>query len=151
MRPAVGALLLVAASGCDLAYPEVVVTNDTAQTVQLRNTSFSGCAWEGVIAFGESTAPGRCLPGEDRVHFEKLDAAAYCLEQARDGTLDGVCPCGEYDGSAERLEGLKNAEPAWFAYQTIQTRRVAYGDFRRIEIHLSEIEQDFSVPGPYGH
>ena len=151
MKPAVGVLLLATASGCDLAYPEVVVTNDTAETVQLRNVSFSGCAWEGVVAFGDSTSPGRCLPGEDRVHFEKLDAAAYCREQAEDGTLDGVCPCDASEGSGETMEGLQNAEPAWFGYQTIEPKEVAYGDFRRFEIRLSEIEQDFSAPGPYGH
>jgi hypothetical protein len=144
-------IALVAASGCEFAYPEVVVTNDTAETVQIRNISFSGCAWDGVLAFGDSSSPGRCLPGEDRVHFEKLDVAAYCREQAEDGTLDGVCPCGTNEGDVETMEELTNAEPMWFSYQTASPKHVEYGDFRIFEIRLSDMEQDFSVPGPYGH
>jgi hypothetical protein len=146
-----GALLCLAATGCDLAYPEVVVQNQTAETVQLRDVSFSGCSWEGVLAFGEATTPGRCLPGEDRVHFQKLDAAAYCRAQAADGTLDGVCPCAGDAADAETPDGLSNAEPMWFNYQTVRSRSVAYGDFRRFEITLTGLEQDFSVPGPFGH
>ena len=150
MKPAFG-IALVAVAGCEFAYPEVVVTNATGETVQLRNVSFSGCAWDAVLAFGESTSPGRCLPGADRVHFEKLDAAAYCREQAEDGTLEGVCSCRASEGDVETMEELNNAEPMWFAYQTVDSRQLEYGDFRVFEIRLSEIEQDFSVPGPYGH
>lgn len=141
----------VALAGCDLAYPEVVVTNRTAETVQLRNVSFNGCSWEGVLAFGESTSPGRCLPGEDRVHFQKFDAADYCREQAEDGTIDGLCPCEAGTADAEIMAGLTNAEPMWFNYQTVSLESVDYGDFRRLEITLTGLEQDFSVPGPYGH
>jgi hypothetical protein len=149
MKPALIIVSFVA--GCDLAYPEVVVLNDTAETVQLRDVSFSGCSWEGVLAFGESTSPGRCLPGEDRVHFDKFDAAAYCREQAQDGTLEGVCPCEVTAGDAETMEELTNAEPMWFRYQTVSLKRVEYGETYVFEIRLSDIEQDFSVPGPYGH
>jgi len=141
----------LAVAGCDLAYPEVVVVNQTAETVQLRNVSFNGCVWEDVLAFGESTSPGRCLPGTDRVHFEKYDAAAYCRDQAEDGTIDGLCPCEDVDGNAETMEELTNPEPTWFSYQTTSTKTVEYGEFHTFEVILAEIEQDFSVPGPYGH
>lgn len=143
--------LCVALAGCDLAYPEVVVTNSTAETVQLRDVSFNGCSWEGVLAFGESTSPGRCLPGEDRVHFQKFDAAAYSREQVEDGTIDGLCLCDGTTADAETMEGLINAEPMWFNYQTVSSESVDYGDFRRFEITFSGLEQDFSVPGPYPH
>jgi hypothetical protein len=41
--------------------------------------------------------------------------------------------------------------PTWFNFQTTTTHRVNYGDFRMIGVTLNAIEQDFSVPGPYGH
>jgi len=132
--------LLLAVAGCDLSYPEVVVVNRTAESMQLRKVSFNGCLWEPVLAYGESTAVGQCLPGEDRVHFERLNAAAYCedrAEQAADAR------------GAERER--ESAGPFWFAYQTVTVKEVAYGDFRIFEITLDDMEQDFSVPGPYGH
>jgi hypothetical protein len=134
--------------GCDLAYPEVVITNQTAEPVQLRNVSFNGCLWEGVLAFGESTSPARCLPGKDRVHFQKFDAAAYCPERASDETsgAPSLCAAGPTGSDAPR-----SAQPMWFNYQTVATHSVAYGEDYRFEITLAEMEQDFSVPGPYGH
>ena len=154
-RAAIPGLLLLVA-GCDSAYPEVVVVNETADEVEIRRLSFSGCAWNVVLAYGEATAPGRCLPGEDRIHFEKFDAAAYCQEQAADGTLPDVCSCDAGDGRTQGAgsgvdPGLVNTVPTWFAYQTATARRVQYGEFHRFEIRLDDLEQDFSVPGPYGH
>ncbi len=152
-----GFLFLTAAAGCDEAYPEVVVVNRTDEHVLIKNASFNGCAWDGVLAFGEATSPGRCLPGEDRVHFQRYDAEAYCREQAEDGTIEGVCPC---EGDASLADAGVDAgvdtestdvEPRWFNYQTLFVRRVHYGDFRVFEITLDDMEQDFSVPGPYGH
>jgi len=132
--------LLFAVAGCDLAYPEVVVVNKTTESMQLRHISFNGCLWDTVLAYGESTAVGECLPGEDRVHFERLNAEAYCQDQA------------EQDGDSQRTEGeQETAEPFWFAYQTTSVKEVDYGDFRVFEITLNDMEQDFSVPGPYGH
>ena len=116
-------LLLVAA--CDLAYPEIVVVNRTATTVLLKDLSFSGCAWSSTLGFGEATAPSRCLPGQDRVHFQKLDLAGVRPSQRGRSDLVSVP-----DDRAEE---------------------VAYGDFQRLEIELDDLEQDFSVPGPYGH
>lgn len=144
----VGALAL---DGCDLAYPEVAVVNRTAETVALRALSFSGCLWEPVLAFGETTTVQRCLPGEDRIRFQKLDAAAYCREQAQHGTIAGLCPCDGTEPAGDDEAGLTNAEPNWFNYQTVSQHAAGYGDFQLFEITLDDVEQDFSVPGPYGH
>jgi hypothetical protein len=127
------ALALASLGGCDLAYPEVVVVNRTNPALLVRNPSFNGWVWETVLAYGQATSPGRCLPGADRVHFQRLDVAAYAA--SADG---GV-------GDA----GL--VTPTWFNYQTVATRRVDYGDFRILEITSDDLEQDFSIPGPYGH
>ena len=153
---ALSACVLCALVGCDLAYPEVAVVNKTSQVVVLRDLSFSGCAWSAVLAYGEATSPGRCLPGTDRIHFAKLDAAAYCRAQAQDGTLPGICACDADGGVAAGRDGgvdsgLVNPVPTWFNYQTVSMKRVGYGDFRLFEITLDDMEQDFSIPGPYGH
>jgi hypothetical protein len=138
---------------CDLAYPEVVVVNRTAETILIKDPSFNGCRWNVVLAYGEATAPGRCLPGSDRVHFQKLDAADYCRDQVADGTIPGLCACdggvGPPDGGVD--PGLVNPTPLWFNYQTATTRRVGYGDYQVVEITMDDWEQDFSIPGPYGH
>ncbi len=141
-------------TACEFEYPEVVVVNRTAEHMLIKNPAFNGCAWTTVLAFGAATAPGRCLPGEDRVHFQRFDAQDYCQEQAEDGTLSGVCPCnGELaeapDGGMD--PGLVNVVPTWFNYQTSSRVQAGYGDFRRVEITLDNMEQDFSLPGPYGH
>jgi hypothetical protein len=41
--------------------------------------------------------------------------------------------------------------PLWFNYQTTQSHHAQYGGFLRVEITANDIEQDFSIPGPYGH
>ncbi|MBK8480041.1 MAG: hypothetical protein IPL40_02530 [Proteobacteria bacterium] len=69
-------LALGLGSACDLAYPEVVVVNRTSEAVQLRDPTLSGCAWSAVLVYGQSTTVGRCLPGRDHLHFEKLDLSA---------------------------------------------------------------------------
>jgi hypothetical protein len=148
------ALALSSLVGCDLAYPEVVVVNRTADTVLLKNPSFSGCIWPVVLANGSATSPGRCLPGDDHVHFQRLNAGAYCQDQAGNGTLTGVCPCD--GGVSPVLDGGDtdsdtNAQPMWFGYQTISIKHVDYGSFYLFEITLDDMEQDFSIPGPYGH
>jgi hypothetical protein len=135
-------------AGCDLAYPEVVVVNLTSPAVLLRKVSFNGCVWEGVLAYGEATSPGRCLAGEDRVHFEKLDAHAYAREQAAEGLHDD---CGCADAEPSPPEERPDEQPRWFAYQSTAPRQAEWGGLHRVEIRLDAIEQDFSVPGPYGH
>lgn len=42
-------------------------------------------------------------------------------------------------------------EPVWFAYRTTAAHEAAHGDFLVIEVRADGIEQDFDVPGPYGH
>jgi len=143
MRPTL-LLVPILLSGCDFAYPEVVVVNDTSAHVQIRNVSFNGCVWDTVIVYGDATSPGRCLVGEDRVHFKKFDAAAYMNDLPH--AIDGASACGT---GSEPNVGC--AIPSWFNYQTRSAFRVGYGEFRLIGITLSDIEQDFSVPGPYGH
>ena len=151
--PALILFLSAALAGCDMAYPEVVVVNRTDDHILIKNASFSGCVWDNVLAYGDATPPGRCLPGKDRVHFQKYDAAAFCLAQAEDQTIEGVCPCDPDPGGTDAGvdTALIDEEPRWFNYQTLSSMRVDYGDFRVVEIGLDDIEQDFSVPGPYGH
>lgn len=149
----VGAFFAFALAGCDSAYPEIVVVNNTSERVLVRNVSFNGCLWPEVLAYGEATSPQRCPPGSDRVHFKKFDAEKYCQQQAEDGTLDGICPCdGGVAVPAEPVDpGLTEAVPLWFNYQTLSEHSAGYGDFQRIELTLTDMEQDFSIPGPYGH
>jgi hypothetical protein len=144
-------LLLLILAACDLAYPEVVIVNKTSEHIQLRDLSFNGCTWNEVLSYGEATAVGRCLPGTDRVHFEKFDAAAYCEEQAEDGTIPGVCPCDGGTTDAGSSDEQVNPVPTWFNYQTVSVKRAGYGEFHTYEVTLDDMEQDFSVPGPYGH
>jgi hypothetical protein len=144
--------LVTSLGGCEYGYPEVAVVNETEQHVLIRNVSFSGCLWDTVLAFGAATSPARCLPGDDRVYLQKFDAAAYCSEQAEDGTIAGLCPCdggGPPEGGVD--PGLIHPEPLWFNYQTKSTRHVDPGQFRILRVTLADLEQDFSVPGPYGH
>jgi hypothetical protein len=151
---ALSGFLLLGWVGCETTYPEVVVVNMTGEHILLKNVSFSGCVWPDVLAYGEATSPGRCLPGSDRIHFQKLDTESYCRQQAEDGTIEDVCLCDpdtppEEEGAID--DGLIDEEPNWFNYQTVSVKRVDYGDFQLFEITSSDMEQDFSVPGPYGH
>ncbi len=148
----VGALFY---AGCESVYPEIVVINKTNEHIQLKDLSFNGCLWNTVIGYDEATSPGRCLPGSDRIHFKKFDAESHCQEQAEDGTIDGICLCdGGTDSNLDTDsvdEGLINVEPNWFNYQTVSVKKADYGEFHIYEITLDDMEQDFSVPGPYGH
>jgi hypothetical protein len=153
-RAAHACFLAILFSACDFSYPEVVVVNQTNEHILIKNISFNGCVWNRVLAYGDATSVGRCLPGEDHVHFQKLDAERYCQEQAKDKTLDGVCPCDtDPDAGADSGidPGLVNEQPNWFNYQTTVTKDVDYGGFYLFKITLKGIEQDFSTPGPYGH
>lgn len=121
--------------GCELDYPEVVVVNRTTDPVLVKNPSISGCVWNVVLANAVATSPGRCLPGSDRIHFQKMDTEASCQPQAVD--VHG--------------EALASDVPVWFNYQTRTTKSIDYGHFYLFELVPDDIEQDFSVPGPYGH
>lgn len=140
-------------SGCEASYPEVAVTNDLDGFTLIRNISFNGCKWDDMLAYEDSTGPGRCLPGTDKIHFQKFNAKAYCQEQVDDKTIDGICFCDEnYDPQDDPMDsGLINLEPTWFNYQTKESYKIGYGGFHLFEITLDNIEQDFSVVGPYGH
>ena len=148
-------LVATALAGCAFEYPEVVVETQTKDQMLVKNPSFNGCIWSTVLAYGAATSPGRCLPGDDHVHFQKFDAEEYCQQQAADGTIPGICPCdgGVIESAANGGvdSGLVNPVPTWFNYQTISTKHVDYGEFRIFTIILDDMEQDFSVPGPYGH
>jgi hypothetical protein len=138
---------------CDELYPEVIVINEIGDEVLVRDISFSGCLWDEVLAYGEASSPGRCLPGEDRIHFARFDAKSYCLEQVDDDTIPELCACDPEDQPEEDpLEtGLVNETPQWFNYQTLTLYRAGSGDLVVVRLTLEDMEQDFSVPGPYGH
>ena len=150
LRPVAVALLL---AGCDYAYPEVVVVNELGEAVLVRSVSFNGCKWDEMLAHEQATSPGRCLPGEDRVHFQRFDAATYCREQVDDGNLPGLCSCdGEDVNPTDPFDlGIISQNPLWFNYQTVSSKQVEYGSFDRFVLRQNDLEQDFSVPGPYGH
>jgi len=145
-----GLALLLGGVGCDLRYPEIVIANKTAEHLELRNPSFSGCVWEQVLGFGETTSVARCLPGTDRVHFQKLDVAAYCREQSP-GSAAAVACGGDAGALGPEAAGPGGAIPTWFNYQTVSAKRVGLDEFHVLEVTLDDLEQDFSVPGPYGH
>ena len=140
-------------AGCDYAYPEVVVVNELGEAVLVRNVSFNGCKWDAMLAHEEATAPGSCLPGTDHVHLQRFDAAAYCQAQVEDDNLPGLCLCENEDAAPEDPHdlGLISQSPLWFNYQTISGKQVHYGSFYRFVLTGDDLEQDFSVPGPYGH
>jgi hypothetical protein len=121
------AALAMTVGGCEFRYPEVVVANETHERVLVRSIGFSGCKWDTVLAFGAATVPDRCLPGEDKVHFQKLDIDAYCAEQGRGGV--GSESCGG-PSSAVPEAGVDReppgATPLWFNYQTTTVKRVDY-------------------------
>jgi hypothetical protein len=127
--------------GCEYRYPEVAVVNGIGDQVLIREVSFNGCKWPTVLAMDETTSPGRCLVGDDKIHFEKLDIAEYWSEQ----TDGGLAAQGGVD------QGPPNPVPLWFSYQTISVKHVGQDAFYLFRITLDDIEQDFSVPGPYGH
>jgi len=133
--------------------PEVVVVNMTGERILIRGVSFDGCKWDQVLAYGEASFPQRCLPGSGRVHFKKFDIEAYCRQQAQDGTADGLCLCdgGKPTDTPPMDDGLIDETPLWFNYQSISIKRAEGPGFYRFEITLDDMEQDFGVPGPYGH
>jgi hypothetical protein len=147
----VGAALLLV--GCDAFDPEVVVVNDIDEAILVRQVSFNGCLWPSLVAHGEATPPGRCLPGADRVHFQRFDAEQYCRNQVADGDLPELCFCDEQaQPPDDPLElDIIDRTPQWFNYRTDYEVEVERGDVVRIVLEADALEQDFSVAGPYGH
>jgi len=68
-----------------------------------------------------------------------------------EATAPGWCLPGSDHVHFQKLGVTDGGTPTWFNYQTISTRRVGYGDFGVFEITSDDLEQDFSIPGPYGH
>ncbi|MBN2035799.1 MAG: hypothetical protein JW768_03575 [Chitinispirillaceae bacterium] len=134
---------------CQLMEPEIVVVNNIAPDVMVRDPSFGGIVWNTVLAYGQATPPRRCLSGGHRVHFKKIGMFEYCRDQARYGQIDSLCMCDSSWASSDT--DIIDSTPLWFNYQTISSREAGCGDFIVFELTSSDMEQDFSVPGPYGH
>lgn len=136
-------------SGCGMLEPEIVVVNNIAPQILVRNPSFNGVVWNTVLRYGEATSSQRCLQGDGRVHFQKFDAHNYCQRQGEYGLIDSMCMCDSSWLSNDT--DVISETPLWFNYRTIASTETAYGSFQVIELKLEDMEQDFSVPGPYGH
>ena len=145
---AVEAAMLLLTS-CQMADPEVVVINNIAEDVMVRDPSFGGSVWNTVLRYGEATTPRRCMRGDYRVHFKKITLHDYCRMQAKYRLIDSVCMCDSSWISSDT--DVISAIPNWFNYQTISSKEAKFGDFLLFELTGSDMEQDFSVPGPYGH
>lgn len=154
MHPLIRVIALLpwlASLGCGA--PEVIVVNEMGEDVLVRAISFHGCKWDVVLAHEQATSPQFCLAGEDRIHFQRFHAGEYCERQVDDGNLPGICFCDE--GSAPDEDpfdlDLINRTPMWFNYQTVSIKRAGEGAFERFVLTPGDLEQDFSVVGPYGH
>ena len=147
-------VLVPLASGlaaCEFDYPQIVIVNQTAVPLQLRNPSFSGCVWNTVLGYGETSSVARCPPGSDHVHFQKLDVAAYCRQHLEDPVVVAACDGDAGVSLPPGADAGQGSVPTWFNYQTTSVQHAGYGEFHVFEIRLDDIEQDFSIPGPYGH
>jgi hypothetical protein len=142
-------LAFVLFSACQMVEPEVVVINKISPRILVRNPSFNGVVWNTILSYGEATSPRQCLRGEGRVHFQKFDAYTYCRHQAEYGLIDSICMCDTSWLSNDT--DVISQTPLWYNYQTIAATDAVYGSFHVIELKLDDMEQDFSVPGPYGH
>ncbi len=143
------AYLLLGYLSCQFQDPEVIIINKTSPEIMLRNTSYNGIIWNTVLNFKDATSPRRCLTGKGHVHFQKMDVHDYCRHQTEYGLLDSVCWC---DTTASIKDSdVIGAEPIWFNYRTISRQEAGFNDLIIFEITLDDIEQDFSISGPYGH
>ncbi len=129
--------------------PEVVVINKIAPQVLIKNPCINGIVWNTVLKYEEATSPRRCMRGQGKVHFQKFDPYAYCVRQVEYGLIDTLCMCDT--AAAIKDSSIISATPLWYNYQTISSTNVSSGGYSIIEITLDDMEQDFSVPGPYGH
>jgi hypothetical protein len=133
--------------------PEIIVVNEIDEAVVVRQVSFNGCVWPQLLTFEDATSPRQCLPGADRVHFQRFDAESYCTTHVADGDLPELCFCDEDDAPPDDPFdlGIVDRTPLWFNYQTTYEVEAQRGDFVRVVLRLGEHEQDFGVLGPYGH
>ena len=132
--------------GCALLQPEVAVVNALPEPAQICCLSISGCFWPEILAPGDSTAPQRCLPGSDRVHFKRFDAQAYLNKVLEDYQEEPE----NFEPVEDRI-GFRLPTPLWYNYQTVRAFEIDYGGFYLFRVEADSIEQDFSAPGPYGH
>ena len=154
------AVVAMCAGGCDVAYPEVVVINRLTETIQIRDISFNGCHWDELLVYDQASTIRRCPPGDDHLHFQKFDGQTYrelldeydaweiCCGENADGDVD----VGDFDCASLCEEDIPVSKvPLWFNYQTVSVEKVDCGGFYTFIITSDNIEQDFSVTGPYGH
>lgn len=144
----IGATMGISVS-CDYLQPRVVVVNKTAEHILIKDPCFNGTIWNMVLAYGESTPPRQCLSGPGKVHFKKFDASQYCRKQQKEGAIDSLSDCS--DAKVIRDSVLTFTIPFFFNYQTVSTIDAESNDLVIIELNLDDMEQDFSVPGPYAH
>ena len=140
---------LLSAIACQMADPEVVVVNNIAEDVMVRDPSFGGTVWNTVLRYGETTTPRRCLRGDYQVHFKKISMHDYCRNQARYGLIDSLCMCDSSWISSDT--DIISTTPIWLNYQTRSSHAAGYGDFQVFELTGNDIEQDFSASGSNGH
>lgn len=141
---------------CDVVlsdYPEVVVVHALGERELVQQISYNGCLWPSVLAPGKATSPQRCVPGTGRVAFKRLDVGNYCRKQIEQCAFGDVCPCQQPDPSDTDSPSWSkpNPKPLWFNYRTITTFHADYGDYLRVELVPEDLEQDYTIPGPYGH
>ncbi len=130
-------------------YPEVVVINKLGPAFMMKDISAGGCIYEGVVGYEKATAPMHCLPGNFRVTFKRINLEKYCQTQTEYGNLDGLCLC---DGGTPNADtDIISKEPLWYNYMTRTEYRFERGESYIIEIPPDAVDQDFTVPGPYGH
>ncbi len=135
--------------GCDDLYPEVVVINSLGGSIMVKDISAGGCLYEGVLTYNNATSPMRCLPGEYSITFKKIDVEKYCKTQTEYGNIEGLCLC---DGGTPYADtDIVSKGPLWYNYKTMKSFIFKRGESYLIELKQDDIEQDFSVPGPYGH
>ncbi|MCX7726246.1 MAG: hypothetical protein N2053_05305 [Chitinispirillaceae bacterium] len=134
---------------CNYLEPEVVIVNRIAPEILLIDPSFNGAIWNTVLRYNQATSPQRCMPGEDNVHFKKFDAYTYCRRVTKYRLIDSLCLCDSLWISKDT--NIIDATPLFFNYKTKDTYEALRTKFLVIEITEENIEQDFSVPGPYGH
>lgn len=125
--------LLLLAFSCSRK-PEIMIVNNTSENTLIVNPSYNGVRWFVTLKYGESTSPEFVLPGKGEVHFQKFNAHEYCRSTFLSSDTDIV-----------------SQTPLYFNYKTISQYDVNRGEFIRVEITHEDMEQDFSVPGPYGH
>jgi hypothetical protein len=110
-----------------------MIVNNTSENTLIVNPSYNGVRWFVTLKYGESTSPEYALPGKGEVHFKRFNAHEYCSNIDNSDT------------------DIVSQTPLFFNYKTITQYDINRGDFLKIEITSDNMEEDFSVPGPYGH